>query len=69
MAVAVWSMLSAASLTLGLLHAISWLRERTQWANLAFALAAAAVSVVAPFELALMRVALPETPELPRPTP
>lgn len=48
-------MLAGASLTLGLIQGTVWLRNRTQPANLAFALAALAVAAVMLIELATLR--------------
>ncbi len=48
-------MLAGASLTLGLVQAMVWLRHRGQWASLAFALAASAIAAVMLIELATLR--------------
>lgn len=50
-----WPMMGATSLTLGLLHALVWVRERDRSAYLAFGIAAVAVAAMALFELSLMR--------------
>jgi C4-dicarboxylate-specific signal transduction histidine kinase len=48
-------MLAGASLTLGLVQGLVWLRHRGQWASLAFALAAAAIATLMLLELATLR--------------
>ncbi len=50
----VWSMISAISLTLGLLYAVVWLSSRQDLAKLCFSAAALAVAALAAFELQLM---------------
>jgi two-component system, LuxR family, sensor kinase FixL len=49
-----WSMLSAASLTLGAIHFVVWLLDRKALANLVFSIIAIAVAGMAPIELAMM---------------
>lgn len=51
----VWPMMGAASLTLGLIHLLIWLRQRRQLAHLLFSLAAGSIAVLAIFELLMMR--------------
>ncbi|MDD2760460.1 MAG: hypothetical protein PHH11_09220, partial [Methylomonas sp.] len=51
----IWSMMAAASLTLSLIYTFVWLRNRSEPANLYFALTAFGTSVFAGFELAMMR--------------
>jgi C4-dicarboxylate-specific signal transduction histidine kinase len=48
-------MLAGASLTLGLVQGLVWLRHRAQWASLAFALAASAIAALMLIELATLR--------------
>lgn len=55
----VWPMLGAASMTLGLVHLLVWVRQRDQPAHLMFSMAAASVAVLAIFELLLMRAQTP----------
>lgn len=55
----VWPMLGGASLTLGLVHLLVWLRQQNQPAHLMFGLAAGSVAVLAIFELLLMRAQTP----------
>lgn len=54
-----WPMISAASATLGAIHGGIWFKRREQSANLAFALAALSLAVVAIMELLLMRTHSP----------
>lgn len=54
-----WPMMGAASLTLGLIHMMVWLRQRTQPAHLVFSIAAAAVAVLSLCELLIMSAATP----------
>ena len=51
----IWSMVAAVCLTLAALHLLVWCRKRTAWANLLFALTAAATAVLAGCELWMMR--------------
>ncbi|BDU16450.1 ATP-binding protein [Lysobacter auxotrophicus] len=46
-----WPMLAAASLTLGLIHALIWIRQRSVPQHLAFACAAVSLSILAILEL------------------
>lgn len=55
----IWSMLSASSLTLGMVHFFVWIRDREVVANLLFAIAAVAAAVIALQKLALMRARNP----------
>jgi PAS domain S-box-containing protein len=50
-----WPMISAASLTLGFIHLLAWLDQRSRREHLMFSLAAGAVGVLALIELARMR--------------
>ena len=43
----IWSMTASACLTLAALHLLVWCRKRTAWANLLFALTAAATTALA----------------------
>lgn len=52
-------MAAAICLTLGAVHLMIWLWQRTAWANLLFAISAFAVAAVAAFELATMRAETP----------
>jgi len=54
-----WPMLAAASLTLGLIHALIWIRQRSQPQHLAFACAAVSLSVMAMFELLALHARTP----------
>lgn len=56
----VWPMMSAASLTLALIHLVIWIKRRNQPVHLLFAIAAAAVSAIALLELMELRAATPE---------
>src|SRR2546430_4744650 len=58
--VVIWSMGAGACLTLALINCVVWWKNRTDRANIAFALLAIAVAVVAALELALMRTQTPE---------
>ena len=51
----IWAMCAAVCLTLASLYAIVWIRRRSTWDNLLFAVAAAAAAVLAILELNLMR--------------
>jgi len=55
-----WSGLSGACLMLAGLHVLVWLRDRTTWANLLFAVTVAGVVVLAVGELATMQAGTPE---------
>ena len=50
----IWSMIAGGSLTLAGIHLIVWIRQRGDWANFFFAVGAAAATVLALQELALM---------------
>lgn len=49
-----WSVMAAACLTLGSIHLLVWINERTEKAHLAFAIAAASITLVGVFEILLM---------------
>ncbi len=51
----IWPMIASACLTLAAVHLLIWIRKRTAWANLLFAVMAAATAAVAANELWLMR--------------
>ena len=51
----IWSMVAGASLTLALPHLLVAVKQRGSWVHLLFAVAAIAVAVVAPLEVAMMR--------------
>ena len=51
----IWSMTASACLTLAAIHLLVWCRNRTAWANAAFAFAALAVAGTAAGELWMMR--------------
>ena len=55
-----WPMIGAASATLAGIHVLIWFKQKRHRANLAFALAAISLSVVAIFELLMMRAQGPE---------
>ena len=50
----IWSMSAAMSLTLGAIHFVVWLQDRTAWANFVFSITALAVASFAACELGLM---------------
>lgn len=54
-----WPMLAAASLTLGLIHALIWIRQREMPQHLAFACAAVALSVMSVLELVALHARTP----------
>ena len=54
-----WSMVASACLTLAGMHALMWLKNRTAWANLCFALTALGVAGTAAGELLMMRAQTP----------
>jgi hypothetical protein len=54
-----WPVMSGISLTLGLIYLLIWVRQRSQPAMLAFAMAAGSVSAIAIFELVLMHAQTP----------
>jgi signal transduction histidine kinase len=54
-----WSMAASASLTLAVIHFLSWFNNRTAWANLLFCFAAIGAVATAACELWMMRVATP----------
>src|SRR5574341_2676882 len=51
----VWSMIAGAVLTLAATHLLVWIKDRSAWANLAFAVLAVSMAATAVFELMLMR--------------
>jgi two-component system sensor kinase FixL len=51
----IWPMVASACLTLAAMHLLVWVKKRTAWANLIFALMATATAAVAGDELWLMR--------------
>jgi two-component system, LuxR family, sensor kinase FixL len=51
----IWSMTSAACLTLAGVHLLVWLRARNLWVNLLFCTSAVAAAAIAGFEVVLMR--------------
>jgi two-component system, LuxR family, sensor kinase FixL len=51
----IWSMVAGASLTLALPHLLVAVKQRGSWVHLLFAVAAIAVAIVAPLEVAMMR--------------
>jgi two-component system, LuxR family, sensor kinase FixL len=55
----IWSMMAAASLTLAVIYGFVWLRNRSEPANLYFALTALGTAVLAGIELAMMRAESP----------
>jgi two-component system, LuxR family, sensor kinase FixL len=55
----IWAMIASACLTLALVHLLVWQRRREAWANLLFALTAAATAVFAGCELWMMRADTP----------
>lgn len=56
----VWPMMGAVSLTLALIHLLIWFHQRTQPAHLLFSLAAGSVTILAIFEVLVMRAQTPE---------
>jgi signal transduction histidine kinase len=54
-----WSLAAGAALTLGFVHALAWLHDRTARANAAFAVVAASFACMAAIELELMYAATP----------
>src|SRR5688572_6780975 len=56
----IWSMAAAAALTLGVVHALVWVTDRSARANLMFSLVAMVFACMAPFELRLMHSQTPE---------
>lgn len=54
-----WPMLAAASLTLGLIHALIWVRQRDMPQHLAFACAAAALAVLTVLEMLALHARTP----------
>ena len=54
-----WTMMAAASLTLGLVHLLVWSKQRLRLAHLAFFVLAAAVAAFSAFELMVMRAQSP----------
>ncbi|MDR0182113.1 sensor histidine kinase [Lysobacter arvi] len=54
-----WPMLAAASLTLGLIHALFWVRQRSMSQHLAFAFAAGALSVLSVLEMVALYARTP----------
>ncbi len=55
----VWAMMAAASLTLGIVHLVVWLKQRSHHANLTFFALASAVAVFSGFELAIVGAQTP----------
>lgn len=55
----IWSMIAAACLTLSLIYAFVWMRNRSEPANLYFALTAFGTAVLAGVEIAMMRTESP----------
>jgi signal transduction histidine kinase len=58
--IVLWSLAAGAALTLGLVHALVWLHDRTARANLMFALVAVSFVGMAAIELELMQAAAPQ---------
>jgi signal transduction histidine kinase len=58
--IVIWSLAAGAALTIGLVHALVWLFDRTARANLMFAIVAVAFAGMAGMELELMHAATPE---------
>ena len=54
-----WTMMAAASLTLGVVHLLVWSKQRLRVAHLAFFVLAASVAVFSAFELMVMRAQSP----------
>jgi two-component system sensor kinase FixL len=55
----IWSMAAAVCLTFAALHLVVWLRQRDQWENAVFAIAAAAAAATVLLELAMMHARSP----------
>jgi two-component system, LuxR family, sensor kinase FixL len=55
----VWSMAGSASLTLAAIHCLAWLKNRAEWANLLFSVAAIGAVAVAGCELRMMAADTP----------
>jgi PAS domain S-box-containing protein len=55
-----WSMAAAAALTLGVVHALVWVSDRSARSNLMFSIVAVAFACMAPIELRLMHAHTPE---------
>ena len=53
-----WIMMSAVSLTVGVIHLFAWLKQRSQYAHLLFLVLAASTAAFGAFELAMMRAQL-----------
>ena len=51
----IWSMIASACLTLALMNALVWLRQREAWGNLVFSLSATMTACVAACEMWMMR--------------
>ncbi len=54
-----WIMMSAASLTLGIIHLFVWFKQRSQYAHLLFFALAVSATAFGAFELAMMRAQSP----------
>src|SRR5439155_24041522 len=54
-----WTMMAAASLTLGLVHLLVWFKQRSRYAHLAFFVLATSVAAFSAFELTMMRAQAP----------
>jgi PAS domain S-box-containing protein len=54
-----WTMMAAASLTLGLIHLLVWFKQRSRPAHLAFFVLATAVAAFSAFELSMMGAQTP----------
>lgn len=55
-----WTVMSAASLTLGVIHLFVWFKQRSQYAHLLFFALAASATAFGAFELALMQAPSPD---------
>jgi PAS domain S-box-containing protein len=55
----VWTMMAAASLTLGSVHLLVWFKQRSRWANLAFFVLATSVAAFSASELSMMEAQTP----------
>jgi two-component system, LuxR family, sensor kinase FixL len=55
-----WVMMSAASLTLGVIHLFVWFKQRSQYAHLLFFALAVSAAAFGAFELAMMRAQSPD---------
>lgn len=55
----IWSMTAGICLTLGAVHLLVWSRQRDQWANLVFAICAAAAAGYAVFDMLAMHAQTP----------